>query len=113
MAQAARVSKTGAKGAGQTPREDRSRARIATVFGWIAGGALGLLVNYCIFLAVGESYPTTYTTFALFILGAFGGMAAADRLGPRAFKVLGIAAGVIFALFIAILLTTLLAPPTP
>lgn len=97
----------------QKAEAERTRARLATVFGWVAGGALGLLVNYGIFLAVGESYPTTYTTFALFILGAFGGMALADRLGSRAFKVLGITAGVLFALFVAIMLTTLLAPSTP
>lgn len=89
---------------------DRGRRRLATVFGWLAGGALGLLVNYGIFLVVGEGYPTTYTTFALFLVGAFGGMWVADRLGPRGFKPLGIAAGVLFALFVGIVLTTLLTP---
>lgn len=88
----------------------RSRQRLATVFGWLAGGALGLLINYGLFLAVGEGYPTTWTTFALFLVGAFAGMWAADRLGPKGFTPLGIAAGVLFALFAAVVAMTLLTP---
>lgn len=89
---------------------DRKRQRLATAFGWVAGGAVGLLVNYGLLHAFGEGYPVTWTTFALFLLGAFGGMAVADRLGPRGFKPLGIAAGVVLALFVGVVLAVLIAP---
>jgi hypothetical protein len=92
--------------------KNKQRARLATVFGWLAGGALGLVANYGIFLVAGDDYPTTWTTFALFLVGAFGGMALADRLGPRAFAPLGIAAGVMLALFIGIVLTIVLGQPS-
>lgn len=75
------------------------RARLTTVFGWIAGGSLGLLINYALFLAYGEGYPVTPTTFVLFLGGAFGGMSLADKLGPRGFTPLGIAAGVLLVAF--------------
>lgn len=84
----------------------RARERLTTAFGWLAGGALGLVVNYAIFLAVGEGYPTTYTTFGLFLAGAFGGMSLADHLGARGFKVLGIAAGVLLAIFVTLVLAS-------
>ena len=74
------------------------RKRATTIFGWTAGGTLGLLLNYGLFLAVGPSYPVVPTTFVLFIAGCFGGMALADRLGERGFKVLGLAAGILVAL---------------
>jgi peptidoglycan/LPS O-acetylase OafA/YrhL len=86
------------------------RERLTTVFGWLSGGALGLSINYLIFLAVGSSYPTTYTTFAFFLAGAFGGMALGDRLGERGFKPLGIAAGVLLALFVVLVLAVVLSP---
>jgi hypothetical protein len=88
---------------------ERTRARLATAFGWIAGGALGLLANWGIYALVGPSYPTTYTTFGFFLVGAFGGMALADRLGPRGFRPLAIAAGVLFAVFVAIAISALMA----
>lgn len=78
--------------------EDLKR-RMTTVFGWVAGGSLGLLVNYALFLFFGEGYPTTPTTFVTFLLGAFGGMHLADRLGLRGFRPLGIAAGVLLVCF--------------
>ncbi len=59
-----------------------------------------------IFLAVGEGYPTTITTGAFFLVGAFGGMALADRLGERGFKPLGLAAGVLLALFVTLVLAS-------
>jgi len=71
---------------------------MGTVFGWIAGGSLGLIVNYLAFLAWGAGYPIVPTTFALFVVGCFGGMWLADRLGERAFRTLGIAAGVLLAM---------------
>jgi peptidoglycan/LPS O-acetylase OafA/YrhL len=75
------------------------KARMTTVFGWVAGGSLGLLVNYGLFLSYGEGYPTTPTTFVTFLAGAFAGMHLADRLGPRGFRPLGIAAGVLLVAF--------------
>lgn len=83
---------------------------MATGFGWVAGGALGLLLNYGLLRMVGEAYPTTWTTFLLFLAGAFGGMSLADRLGPRGFKPLGIAAGVLLAVFLGLVLVSLIAP---
>lgn len=85
------------------------RARLATVFGWLAGGALGLIVNYALFMAVGEGYPTTHTTFGLFLLGAFGGMALSDRWGPRGFKPLAVAAGVLLAVLLALVVASFMA----
>ncbi len=93
-----------------TEDPDRLRRRLSTVFGWLAGGALGLLVNYALFMLVGEGYETTWTTFVLFLAGAFGGMWVADRLGPRGFKPLGIAAGLLFSIFALVVVTTLLTP---
>lgn len=87
---------------------DKTRARLTTAFGWLAGGATGLLVNYAAYLAVGDGYPTTYTTFVLFLAGAFGGMWVADRVGPRGFKVLGVSAGVLVAVFVTLILASLL-----
>ncbi len=86
------------------------RRRLTTVFGWIAGGSLGLLANYGLYAAVGDAYPTVPTTFALFLIGAFGGMHVADRLGDRGFKPLGIAAGILLALFLALVLAVLMSP---
>lgn len=92
------------------PADDRTRERWTTAFGWIAGGALGLMVNYAVSRAVGDGYPVTFTTFVAFLIGAFGGMAAADRLGARGFKPLGIAAGVLLALFVGLVLASFIAP---
>lgn len=89
-----------------------TRRRLGTVFGWLAGGALGVLVNYGLLRVIGEGYPTTYTTFGFFLAGAFGGMALSDRLGPRGFKPLGIAAGVLLALIIALVLALFTSSPT-
>lgn len=97
-------------------RDDAAfRRRLATVFGWIAGGSLGLLLNYVLFLIVsdeaGQGYPTVPTTFVLFVLGAFGGMAIADRGGEKAFRPLGIAAGILLTLFLALVAAVLMSPP--
>ena len=84
------------------------RQRMASAFGWLAGGNLGVLTNFAIMQAWGETYPVTYTTFGLFIVGAFGGIALADRLGPRGFRPLGIVAGVLMALTLGLVLAFLL-----
>jgi hypothetical protein len=94
-----------------------TRAKLTTAFGWIAGGAAGLIANYvCLLVATGalgiadEAYPVVPTTFALFLVGAFSGMAIADRMGERGFRTLGISAGVLLALLVAVALTVMLTP---
>lgn len=82
-----------------------------TVFGWVAGISLGMLASYGAFLAVGARYPRELGTFALSVGGAFVGMWVADRSGPRGFRPLGIAAGLLLALVIALGLLVVLAPP--
>jgi hypothetical protein len=88
-----------------TTKPDRARKRMSTVLGWVAGGSFGLLVNYGLFWSIGPSYPVVPTTFVTFVAGCFAGMWISDRLGPRAFRPLGIVAGVLFAL--ALTLATL------
>ncbi len=104
---------SGASTASET--EAASRKRLGTVFGWIAGGSLGLLLNYALFLLLsdeaGHGYPTVPTTFVLFVAGAFGGMSVADRAGERAFRPLGIAAGILLAIFLALVAAVLMSPP--
>lgn len=86
------------------------KQRMTTVFGWVAGGSLGLLANYPMVLTFGESYPKGPTAFVAFVAGAFGGMALADRLGVRGFRPLGIAAGVLLA-FLSVLLIAISMSP--
>lgn len=74
-----------------------SERRIATALGWFVGGGLALLLNYFAFVAVGPDYPAAPTSFVAFVLGAFGGMWVADRLGSKALKTLGISAGLLIA----------------
>ncbi len=90
---------------------EKGRRRATTAFGWLAGGSLGLLVNYGLFLAAGPSWPVVPTTFALFIAGCFGGMWVADKLGDRGFKVLGLTAGVLVALAATLAVAMLMSQP--
>ena len=95
-----------------------SRARLTTALGWVAGGSAGMLLNYLLFLAIadetGAGYPVVPTTFVLFVVGAFGGMAVADRGGEKMFRPLGIAAGVLLSLFLALVAAVLMSPaPMP
>ena len=90
----------------------KPRQRLTTIFGWLAGGAAGLLVNFGLAALVGEGYPITITTFVTFIAGAFGGMRVADKLGPEGFRPLGIAAGILFAVIVGMVLVAFLAPPS-
>ncbi len=95
-----------------------TRARLTTALGWVAGGSAGMLLNYLLFLAfadeTGAGYPVVPTTFALFVVGAFGGMAVADRGGEKMFRPLGIAAGVLLSLFLALVAAVLMSPaPLP
>ncbi|MFK7991444.1 MAG: hypothetical protein AB8I08_35840 [Sandaracinaceae bacterium] len=95
-----------------TKRQLEDRRRLSTIFGWVAGAALGLLINFALFRLVGDGYPTTITTFGFVIAGAFGGMTVSDRLGPKGFKPLGIAAGVLLALILAVVAAFFMSPPT-
>ncbi len=91
---------------------NEGRRRATTVFGWLAGGSLGLLANYGLFLAVGPDWPVVPTTFGLFIAGCFGGMWVADRLGhQRGFKILGVTAGVLVALAGSLVVAVLMSQP--
>lgn len=101
-----------AVGTRQTKRQIEDRRRLSTLFGWVAGAALGLLINFALFRAVGDGYPTTLTTFGFVIVGAFGGMTVSDRLGDKGFKPLGIAAGVLLALILAVVAAFFMSPPT-
>ena len=92
---------------------EKTRAKLTTVFGWVAGGTAGVLANWGLYVAIGEQYPVTWTTFLLFLGGAFGGMFLADRLGPRGFAPLGIGAGVLFAVLVGMVLTVTLAGTRP
>jgi len=86
----------------------RGRKRATTLFGWLAGGSLGLLTNYGLFLAVGSGWPVVPTTFAFFVAGCFGGMWVADRLGERGFRVLGVTAGVLVAVAATLIVAVLM-----
>lgn len=88
----------------------RARKRLATVFGWVAGASLAMLLNYALFFEFGEAYPTVPTTFAAVVIGAFVGMAVADKLGPRGVRPLGIAAGVLLGLVALLAFTVVFAP---
>jgi hypothetical protein len=92
-------------------RKEDGRRRATTVFGWLAGGSLGLLVNYGLFLAVGPEWQVIPSTFVLFIVGCFGGMWVADRMGVRGFKVLGLTAGVLLALAASLVVAVLMSRP--
>ena len=85
-----------------------SKERLATAFGGFSGGALGWALSYGLFLAVGKGYPVAVVTFALVVLGAFGGMWLARMLGARAFRILGMLSGVIVAGLITLLLFVLM-----
>ena len=81
-----------------------SQKQISTALGAIIGGILGALLNYFVYSAVGPEYPISPTTFVVFAAGAFGGMAIADKLGKKSFKVMAMAAGLLFALLILALM---------
>ena len=81
--------------------DNQSRRRLATIFGWVAGASLGLVVNGITFTLWGPGYPLAPTTFVFFVGGAFGGMKVADRYGARAFAPLGISAGLLLAFALA------------
>lgn len=101
------ASVLGSRAMDDTETQTRNRSRAQTAFGWIAGGSLGVLVSYGLFLLVGEAYPKEPAIVVLFALGAYGGMRLSDHLGPRGFKPLGIAAGILASLFIVLALLLL------
>ena len=100
--------------AAKVAHTDQTRKRLTTMFGWVAGGSAGVLINwgaYNLFGGGDSGYPVTLTTFVLFLAGAFGGMFLADRMGAAGFRPLGIAAGILFAIFIAVVLTVSTSTP--
>ena len=84
--------------------EDVQKKRIVTGLGWVSGGVTALMLNYVIFYFWGEGYPVQPTSFVAFLLGAFGGMALADRLGEKGFRAMGVATGVVLALALSLAL---------
>jgi hypothetical protein len=86
---------------GETGRAARNP--VGTVLGWVAGALALLIVNFASYQAVGEGYPVELTSFAAVVAGGFGGMAVADRLGPRATRVLGAVVGVLLAVVVVAL----------
>jgi hypothetical protein len=75
-----------------------------TALAWVAGGAASVLLSYGLYLAVGEAYPKEPASFVLFALCAYGAMSLSDRLGARAFRGVGIAAGVLCALALVLVI---------
>ncbi len=84
--------------------DEDPRRRISTALGGLSGGLLALLINYGIFEIWGASYPVQPTSFVAILVGAFGGMAMSDRLGDRAFRILGITTGFVVALALTVAL---------
>ncbi len=86
--------------------------RTNTILGWIAGASLAVLVSYGLFqLGVYRGAAERYiplTTFVLFVIGAFSGMAIADRVGDKGTRILGIAAGLLFAVAASLVMVTAL-----
>lgn len=76
---------------------DAGNTRAPVVLGWLAGVMLALLVDYGAFVAVGDAYPKGYTTFALIVAFAFGGMKLAERLGERGLSIMSLAVGLLLA----------------
>ncbi|MAQ18542.1 MAG: hypothetical protein CMN30_27560 [Sandaracinus sp.] len=87
-------------------REPARRSAVGTTLGWVAGALAFFLLNFFLYQAFGDGYPVEPTSFAAVLVGAFGGMAVADRLGERATKVLGLALGVILAVATVVVFLT-------
>lgn len=83
-------------------RREELEQKWALGLGGVAGGALGLLVNFLAFQVIDDpSYPVTPTTFVLVVAGAFGGIHLAERLGTRGLRVMSVATGIVVALLVA------------
>lgn len=102
-----------AKASQETPSDDsiQMRRRLTTAAGWIAGVCAGVLVNGLIYRMVGDGYPQTPTTFIAVIIGAFGGMALADKTKEAGLRPLGITAGVLLAIVLWFVVAMLLSTP--
>jgi hypothetical protein len=84
-----------------------ARRRWASRFGWVAGVSLALVVNYGLFARTGPTYPLRVATFVAVVVGGFGGLALGDRLGPRGFRPLALAAGIGLSILLLVVLTAL------
>lgn len=78
-----------------------------TALAWLAGGAASVLLSYALYLVFGEAYPKEPAAFVLFAVCVYGAMSVSDRLGPRAFRGIGIAAGVLCALALVLAILAL------
>jgi len=87
--------------------EDVTRRRLTTIFGWLAGASLGVVINGSIFYLLDDDSWLMVSTFVFFVAGAFAGMAVADRFGARAFGPLGLSAGLLVALALAMMFLVL------
>jgi len=56
------------------------KRRMTTVFGWVGGGSLGLLVKYGLFLAGREGHPPPPTPVRPFPAGSLDGMTPREPL---------------------------------
>ncbi len=84
--------------------------RAATVLGWFSGASLGLMGSVGLGAWLGAAYPMVIGNFAGVVLGAFSGMALADRWGARSLKPLAFVTGVL--MLVALMLTlTMMGPP--
>ncbi len=90
----------------QAASTEPSRRALITL-GWSAGGGVGMTLNYAGFMILGDGPWVAPGTFVLFSVGAFGGMAAAERLGPRWIRGLGLVAGVFLSLGIILTVSAL------
>lgn len=89
----------------------QSQATWAARFGWLGGGALGVLVGFVLTWwietrwlhgRVGNATATATTVSgvlvpALFLVGALAGFSFGERGGTRRLKILGTAAGLLVA----------------
>lgn len=111
-AKAAPAARNLPKDAAQSDDASRDlRRRLTTAAGWIAGVCAGVLINGLIYRMVGDGYPQTPTTFVAVIVGAFGGMALADKTKEAGLRPLGITAGVLLAIVLWFVVAMLLSPP--
>ena len=84
--------------------------KVQTMLAGAAGGSLGFLINYGLYLVFGENYPKEPTTFALFAAGAFVGMAVSDSFGGRAFRAIAWSASVLLTLTLMLVVLVLASP---
>ena len=78
----------------------RKPSAVATALGWLTGALTAVLVNFALFHVIGGDYPVELTSFAGVVVGGFGGMALADRMGSRGIRPLAITVGLLLAVVV-------------